>query len=219
MIAYDKLSQRCAIGLAILAGLIDAVGFLNLGGFFLSFMSGNSTRFAAGLVSDVPIATALLPLGIIALFVIGVMLGRYVRFHRPRSGSFWVLAFVTALLAIAAMLQQIVADAWAIPFMVFAMGAANNVFVREGEVAIGVTYMTGTLVKLGQRLTARLLGDPSSQWRPYLLLWLGLVGGAVLGAILYVRIGMAALWIATALATLLTLAARKLDATPPIRPR
>ncbi|MDB5521663.1 MAG: hypothetical protein JWQ82_1260, partial [Tardiphaga sp.] len=42
------LYNRWAIGLAFclsgLAGYIDTIGFISLGGFFVSFMSGNTTR-------------------------------------------------------------------------------------------------------------------------------------------------------------------------------
>lgn len=31
-------------------GYVDAVGFMMTGGFFVSFMSGNSTRLAVGLI-------------------------------------------------------------------------------------------------------------------------------------------------------------------------
>jgi len=44
-----------------------------------------------------------------------------------------------------------------------------------------VTYMTGTLVKLGQRAAGAVFGEDRLGWLPYLLLWLGLVGGAGLG--------------------------------------
>ncbi|MEJ7926576.1 DUF1275 family protein [Sphingobium sp. AN641] len=37
-----------AIALAFLAGYIDVLGFLTTSGFFVSFMSGNSTRLAVG---------------------------------------------------------------------------------------------------------------------------------------------------------------------------
>lgn len=212
MITHNKISQCSAIGLAILAGMIDALGFLSLGGFFLSFMSGNSTRFAAGIVHEVHLAKALLPLGIIGLFVLGVMVGRVIRFYRPKSPSRSVLFVVTVLLSVAGILQQIAVSP--IPLMVLAMGASNNVFVREGEVAIGVTYMTGTLVKFAQRLAARLLGDRKSQWLPYLLLWMGLVLGAVFGAAAYAYFGIASVWIAAALAGVLTVAAWRIDDYP-----
>jgi len=42
-----------------------------------------------------------------------------------------------------------------------AMGAANTVFRRDGEVSIGVTYMTGTLVKGVQRATLAAFGGPA----------------------------------------------------------
>lgn len=40
-----------AATLSALAGYVDAVGFMTLGGFFVSFMSGNSTRLGVGLSS------------------------------------------------------------------------------------------------------------------------------------------------------------------------
>jgi len=46
MLSHDSPSQKLAIGLALLAGFIDALGYFSLGGVFVSFMSGNSTRFA-----------------------------------------------------------------------------------------------------------------------------------------------------------------------------
>ncbi|HAL05769.1 MAG TPA: hypothetical protein DCP26_00205, partial [Brevundimonas sp.] len=38
-----------ALLLAALAGYVDSLGFLHLGGVFVSFMSGNSTRLAVSL--------------------------------------------------------------------------------------------------------------------------------------------------------------------------
>lgn len=48
---HDKKVWPLAIALAALAGYVDAIGFLRLGGFFVSFMSGNSTRLAVGIAS------------------------------------------------------------------------------------------------------------------------------------------------------------------------
>ena len=53
---------------------------------------------------------------------------------------------------------------------------------KDGEVSIGVTYMTGTLVKLGQHVALALLGGNRFGWLLYLLLWCGLVLGATAGA-------------------------------------
>ena len=41
-------------------------------------------------------------------------------------------------------------------------------------------------------------------WLPYLALWSGFAAGAVLGAGAYVRIGLAALWVAAVVAGMVT---------------
>ena len=41
---YRRRDIALAAGLSGVAGYVDAIGFLKLGGFFVSFMSGNSTR-------------------------------------------------------------------------------------------------------------------------------------------------------------------------------
>ena len=77
---YDPSRRILAIGITALAGFVDAAGFLAGDRYFVSFMSGNTTRLAVDLVTD--LAQALIPLGLIGGFVIGVT-GRR---HRIRSG-------------------------------------------------------------------------------------------------------------------------------------
>lgn len=189
----------------MLAGYIDALGFLKLGGFFISFMSGNSTRLGVGLVEGW--SAAALSAILVGLFVLGVMLGTLVgraallaRWRRPA-----VMGAVTILLTIAAVMDALGFSYGAIAGMTLAMGAENASFERDGEVSIGLTYMTGTLVKLGQRLTEALLGGNRWAWAWYLLLWTGLVAGAVAGTAAYRAVGLAGLWIAAPAAALLTM--------------
>lgn len=204
---YDRRIWALAAGLSGLAGFVDALGFLELGGFFVSFMSGNSTRLSIGLVEGV--AAAGVAGGLIATFVAGVLAGSLAghaaRHHRRAA----VLALVAALLAAAAGIAAAGVAAWPIALMAFAMGAENAVFERDGEVEIGLTYMTGTLVKLGQRLALVARGGPRFAWLPYLLLWLGLVVGAAGGALAHAALGLGALWIAAAAAAGLALIAAR----------
>lgn len=196
MIRYQRSIRVFAICLSAVAGYVDAVGFIALGGFFVSFMSGNSTRLSVGLAGgsgDAAVAG-----GLIASFLFGVMLGSITgRFTTARRRAAAILGLSASLLALASALASLGARAEALALVASAMGAKNTVFEREGEVSIGLTYMTGTLVKVGQRLAAALLGGHDRLgWLPYLLLWLGLVGGAVLGAAAYGHFGLHALWLA-----------------------
>lgn len=203
----NRLAPRLrllAAGLSGLAGFVDAIGFISLGGFFVSFMSGNTTRMAVGLAAGVH--DAVIAAGLIGLFVLGVMAGTLVR--RGRISR--VLALVALLLAVAALCGSSGFPFLAAAAMALAMGAENTVFERDGEVHVGLTYMTGTLVKLGQSLTAALLGKGDGKWPSYLLLWLGLVAGAVLGALVWPHLHWHALWLASAAAALAALMAARL---------
>ncbi|WP_313808748.1 YoaK family protein [Sphingobium sp.] len=199
---YALSRHMLAIGLAAQAGLIDALGFLKLGGLFVSFMSGNSTRLGVGLATHSAVAWT--AAGLIAAFVGGVMMGALTARRAGRWRKQAVLGLTTALLMGGALLSLGPAPGKGLTLlMAAAMGVVNNAFQRDGEVSIGVTYMTGALVKLGQQLATALSGGPALGWLPYLLLWMGLVAGAVAGSYLFALMDLHALWIACGLSALL----------------
>ena len=176
---YDPARQRLALGLAGLAGLVDATGFVVAGGYFTSFMSGNTTRMGVELVERP--ALALAPLGLIGCFLAGVIagaiIGRRVRGRHKRV----LLGLVAGVLSAG---TGLLAAGLPVPFLALsalAMGLANNVFARDGEVTVGVTYMTGALVRFGQGVAARLAGAPLPSTRGYGLLWSALALGAATG--------------------------------------
>lgn len=200
---YDKRYWLLAACLSALAGFIDAVGFSRMGGFFVSFMSGNTTRLAVGTVQNAGVAATAGAL--ILLFVLGATAGALAAQLSGARRKAAVLALATLLLLVAALAGDAGLARLCIGAMTLAMGAVNSVFLRDGEVSIGLTYMTGTLVRLGQRLATTLTGGERWSWLPYLLLWLGLLCGAILGAFAFARVGLDALWIAAASAGLMTL--------------
>jgi len=205
MTRFDRRVRWLAACLAALAGYVDAIGFLQLGGFFVSFMSGNSTRLGVGLAQGSP--SAWMAGALIGTFVLGVILGSVAgRVAGPQRRPV-VLVLVAGLLAVAAGLHLVGATRSAIVAMGLAMGAENAVFEENGDIRIGLTYMTGTLVKLGQRIAAAFLGGDRWAWTPYLLLWAGLALGALAGALSYPRLGLESLWLAAGAAATLALAA------------
>lgn len=199
-----------AICLAALAGFVDAFAFTSLGGFFASFMSGNSTRLGAGLgtgLDDVALTAG----GLVLAFVSGVILASVLVRAAGARHQAAILAVVAALLLVAAGIGEIAPGPIVLPVLALAMGTVNGMFHRDGEVTIGVTYMTGALVRTGQKLAAALMGeDDRFGWVPYLALWLGFVAGAVSGAAAQLRWGWDALWLAGMIATALTIVVARL---------
>ena len=196
-----------AASLSSLAGYVDAVGFMTLGGFFVSFMSGNSTRLGVGLATGQWDQGAM-ALGLIALFVVGVVTGATVarRFGEERRSA--VLAVEALLLLVGAGLCTLGWRELGMVAVVLAMGVENAVFQRQGDVGVGLTYMTGTLVRMGQRIATALHGGARWDWVPFLLLWTGLAVGGAVGAISFLRFGVLALWPAFAVTASLGVAVR-----------
>src|SRR6187402_3098434 len=103
MTSYDQRSRVLAIALALQAGFVDALGFLQLGGYFVSFMSGNSTRLAVDLGTHHD--AVWLAATIVAAFMSGVILGSLVRRCTGEWPMTAVLAFVFASVVLAAVVE------------------------------------------------------------------------------------------------------------------
>lgn len=191
--------------LSCITGFIDAVGFIYLGGFFLSFMSGNTTRMTAAAAEGVW-ATAGKAAGLMGLFLCGVMLGaliqragmRTLQHGRPREV---VLGFVVVATLTSAAFVAFDNGTAAMLALSFAVGAMNSTFERNGEVSISLTYATGTLVKMAQRFVGAFFGEGHAAWVHNALLWLSLATGSILGGLCYTLIGLRTVWVVAALVT------------------
>lgn len=202
-----------AVCLAALAGFVDALAFTSLGGFFASFMSGNTTRLGVGLGAGHG-GDALTAGALVMSFIGGVIVSSVLVRAAGERHKAAVMAVVTALLTLAAIVGTVTPGPLVLVLLAMAMGTENGVFNRDGEVTIGLTYMTGSLVKIGQKLAGALMGDRERwSWVPYLALWLGFLAGAVSGAASQLRWGWNALWLAALIAAVLTIAIARLTGT------
>src|SRR6266851_427956 len=89
-----NIALACA--LSALAGYVDGIGFLHLGGLFVSFMSGNSTRMGVSLAEGQWLSAAE-AFGLIALFVIGAAAGSLIVLGRGTNRQPWLLLAEAAL--------------------------------------------------------------------------------------------------------------------------
>jgi uncharacterized membrane protein YoaK (UPF0700 family) len=79
-----------ACALSALAGYVDAIGFPYLGGLFVSFICGNSTRMGVSLAEGNWRASAE-AFGTIALFVVGAAVGSLIVLGRGIYCQCWLL--------------------------------------------------------------------------------------------------------------------------------
>ncbi|MDR6199421.1 uncharacterized membrane protein YoaK (UPF0700 family) [Microbacterium sp. SORGH_AS428] len=193
--------------LALLAGFVDGFAFVMLGGFFVSFMSGNTTQASAELTGGAWGAAAYAGL-LVAAFVVGGVTGTAVSIRARSRG---VMTLVAAMLLAAAALAGLGVVLAAGPVLAAAMGATNAVHSRDGAAPFGITYMTGQLMKLAENIVAAFRGGDRRAWMRHLALWLAIAIGAVGGAAAARLVGPVALWLpaAAAGATAITLFLRR----------
>jgi len=192
----DRGALAAAFGLAAIAGSVDGTGYLFLRGFFVSFMSGNSTRLGVAVLGhdDGALETAG---GLFLLYVAGAFTGRLLS---NRAGTAYrpVLVLSAALMSAAASCATLDFDRAAVGVAALALGAASLAVQKAGGISVGTTYITGTLVNMAKALADALNGGARFGWLPYLLLWAMLAGGAVFAALLYPLMGLRTMWLAAA---------------------
>jgi uncharacterized membrane protein YoaK (UPF0700 family) len=204
-----------AATLSATAGFVDAVGWLTTGGLFISFMSGNVTKLGLGLAGRV--GTVAMGAGLIAAFVGGVTIGSLAGRAAGRRQRSMVMWLVTAMMTFAALGLEFGLKAPSVLLLAASMGAANTVFAENGEVKVGLTYMTGALVRIGKRIATAILGGNRFGWVEPATLFAGMLAGATLGGMVQLAIGSRALWVAVAVMATLSLVSRRLpgkDAEP-----
>lgn len=134
-----NIALACA--LSALADYVDGIGFLHLGGLFVSFMSGNSTRMGVSLAEG-HWSSAGEALGLVALFVIGAAAGSLIVLGRGVNRQPWVLLAEASLRAAGALCYAFGLSNLAVAAIVLAMGLENAVFQIEGGAGLGLTYVT-----------------------------------------------------------------------------
>jgi uncharacterized membrane protein YoaK (UPF0700 family) len=173
--------------LAALAGVLGATAFTHSAGYFVTFMTGNAQRAALGYFRhDVTLSVSAAVL--MLCFVAGVVVASVFRRH------FWVAhphgpTVLTTFSLLAATILGLIDDGWKevnldfapIMLVVFGVGALNTSFVKDGEVSVPLSYVTGTLVKMGQGIERHIAGGNVTEWLGHFLLVASFVVGAAFG--------------------------------------
>ncbi|MFE1602525.1 YoaK family protein [Methylobacterium sp. ID0610] len=202
-----------ALALSGLAGCADAIGFLQFSQLFMSFMSGNTTRFGVAVAgADWEGVTRIT--SVIAIFCFGAFAGTLIAAWSGRWRLPVLLGLQAAFLSVGLIMPQ---GPYAFPIhaypVVFALGMQNATLQDEDGRSLALTYVTGAVVRFGTGLANLLLHKPAKSFWIQAPLWGALSAGAVTGGVLHAHFGENAFLfpaiLAAALAvgvTLLTLA-------------
>jgi uncharacterized membrane protein YoaK (UPF0700 family) len=189
--------------ISFIAGMTDAVGLV-LSGDFVSFMTGNTTRAAIALAGG-DLRHGLVLLFAILIFVGGNALGIVLAHAAPRR-TFVVLAGVSILLAAASMFSAPNVLLVQFYLVVLAMGMVNATVEHIEGLPIGLTYVTGALSRFGRGIGRFLMGDRDVAWTIQIVPWIGMLAGAVLGALLVRKFAGEALWFVSSIALIVATA-------------
>ncbi|VBA32028.1 hypothetical protein LAUMK191_00164 [Mycobacterium attenuatum] len=186
---YDSEAKLSWV-LAGLAGVLGATAFTHSAGYFVTFMTGNAQRAVLGVFRDdvwLSITASLL----IVCFVGGVVIASICRRHLwvahphgPTVLTTFSLVAATSLDILLGGWEQTLLDFVPILFIVFGIGALNTSFVKDGEVSVPLSYVTGTLVKMGQGIERHLAGGKAADWLGYFLLYASFTLGAAAGGVI-----------------------------------
>lgn len=206
---YDS-EIRLSWVLAWLAGVLAATAYTHSEGYFVTFMTGNAGRAVLGLFTEnqwMSISAASLLVSFISGVVVASLCHRHIWRSRPQGAL-----RLTALALLAATITDLFEGGPALPvpllpilLVAFGVGALNTTFVRNGEVSIPLSYVTGTVVKMGQGIERHISGGTIHDWLGnFLLLTSYISGAAVGGAISLVAGGAWMLVIGTAVCLMAT---------------
>jgi uncharacterized membrane protein YoaK (UPF0700 family) len=157
-----RVQWASAVFLALIAGYLDGYGLLFLGT-YVSFMSGNTTF--AGLKSGQGNFQAALPSATaIVFFVTGSFLGNLLRQSKLRYSHRLIFGVIAGLLATVAGLER--HDMWNVPaeiaMLSLAVGMMNPAMSKVGAESVSLTFVTGTLNRIGGHLAAAAWRKPLS---------------------------------------------------------
>lgn len=182
--------------------MVGAVAFLHSAGYFVTFMTGNTERAVVGHFGHpegkevTPGASPIAALALMGSFLAGVVISSICRRRYWSNHPHGATVLTTIALAGAGAID-IAISGWSsanvnfypILLVAFALGALNTAFTKKEETYIPLSYVTGTMVKLGQGIERHMFGGGTRyDWLCYTALLGSFALGGAIGAFIGVVI-------------------------------
>jgi len=162
LLSAARAERRLASHLALIAGYVDAYALLAYGT-YVSFMSGNTTQ-TGSMTGQGRFLTALPSVTAIVFFVAGSFAGTWLvhsGLRRSRQALFGGVAALLAVIIGGTQLRSLGSHVEvSIATLAVAMGLLNSTLSRIGAEPINLTFVTGTLNKIGRHLALAVMREP-----------------------------------------------------------
>jgi len=182
-----------------LAGFVDAIAFVVLQTSFVAFMSGNTTILGYSAASGHAEAAGLSAL-LIALFFVGCVMGAAIVRWAGSSAHRTVMILIAGTTLIGAIVANTASPRWGMTLIALVGGLISSTLARNTDVHVGLTYVTGTLVKTAHELVEGIGTAHPWGWLKVIRFWFVFAVGAAAGGFAHHWLGTASLWIAVGMA-------------------
>lgn len=179
------MQEKLAILLALIAGFIDAAGFIKWKT-YVSFMSGNTTQLGAALFAGKP-GIIITSITVIGCFFLGIYTGTCLSLWkkmRLKTFPFIIVAAILVLYTLATCYFNLSAIP-SIAIIGFATGIMNTIVTAVGSQKVNTDFVTGTLNSLARNTAMMHMTEDVTAREQYkasalhlLLVWLGFLSGA-----------------------------------------
>jgi uncharacterized membrane protein YoaK (UPF0700 family) len=187
------VSLRRIAALSIVAGYVEVIGFMDVGGIYPGIMTGNTVQLGLTLAKGQWARFSIVGLAV-ALFFLGGIISSLVKRHLRWPPA--ELLLMAAILLVASFVRLTPAERIVVelPLLALAMAMQGETIAKFGGVSLQTIVVTNNMVKFSDALVGRYLSRPNasapSRALPELkevlmpgLAWLGYSIGAGSGAI------------------------------------
>lgn len=187
---YNGREMILAAVLAALAGATGAAAWLYSSGWYVTFMTGNTERLILEHIKGAH-ALGISALVTVLTFVLGVIVATLARLYvwtKARHGATVLTATSTVAASASDAAFSSPNDEFGIApvlCLAFGLGALNTSISRKGEVVMPLSYVTGTLVKIGQGVGLHIAGKKRWGWVAHASTYAGFLLGAGVGGLLF----------------------------------
>jgi len=186
-----RIQERLAIFLALIAGCIDATGWIQWKT-YVSFMSGNTTSLGVAL-STGKYGIIITSITVISCFLVGIYAGTCLSLWKRIKNkilTFYIVSGILIFYSIIAYFYDI-NNLLSIAIVGFSMGLMNTIVTSVGNQKVNIDFVTGTLNSLARNTAMLMMTENKAEKIEYtsnvvhlLFLWIGFLSGAFIAPFL-----------------------------------